>query len=313
MMITSLVQCELLAAQNQMNELGYISCSVTTDGFISDCPEDTLQALDLYGFKPFMESARIFLTGKPELWEAKHHQNDLINFTTRGNVSLLPHGVCAHNSTKSGFESDSYEDRLWLMTKVLSRTGTVDYTEEEWTSFKELVQGKSFTTTPVTRHIRMDFDMKRKPDRSSFHTDRPIVEGIEYEIAHFDTLPYEDISEFRLYRQKKTLTEVLRTEADWDIFWLKLDMNACGAQIHTDLDWSILFSCVMGFRAGRWSIPKLESGTVEEKCSWLNTHNTSKKTFKPSDWKNARRPERQVNMLPEYMIREKLEELIADV
>ena len=90
-------------------------------------------------------------------------------------------------------------------------------------------------------------------------------------------------------------------------------MNACGAQIHTDLDWSILFSCVMGFRAGRWSIPKLESGTVEEKCSWLNTHNTSKKTFKASDWKNARRPERQVNMLPEYMIREKLEELINDI
>lgn len=312
MMITSIVQCELLAAQNQMNELGYVSCSVTTDGFISNCPEEELKSLDLYGFRPFMESSRIFLTGNPEIWEAKHTQNDLINFTTRGNVSLLSHGVCAHNSTKSGYVSDSYEDRLWLMEQVLSRVGTVDYTTSEWTSFKELVQGKPFTTHSVTRHIRMDFDLKRKPDRNSFRTDYPIVNGIQYEIAHFDTIPYEDINEFRLYRQKKQLVDCLRTEADWNIFFLKIDLNATGTQIHTDIEWSILLSCVMGFRAGRWSIPRLEIGTVEEKCAWLNTHNNSKKVFKVSDWKNARRPERQVNMLPISMIKEKLDELIND-
>lgn len=322
MMITSLVQCELLAAQNQMNELGYVSCSVTTDGFISNCPEEELKSLDLYGFRMFMEQARLFLTGDPELWEIKHCQDDLINFTTRGNVSLhskdnpiMYHGkpfpgVCAHNSTKSGYESDSYEDRLWLITQVLGRTRTVDYTEEEWVSFKELVQGQPFSTKPVTRHIRMDFDMKRKPDRNSFTTDRPVVNGVEYEIAHFDTLPYDDVAEFRLYREKKKLTDVLRTEADWNIFWTKLDMNACGNKIR-DMDWAVLNSVVMGFRAGRWSIPKLETGTVEEKCAWINAHNTSSKTFKTSDWKNARRPERQVNMLPSSfpLVRKKLLEL----
>lgn len=311
MMITSLVQCELLAAQNQMNELGYVSCSVTTDGFISNCPEEQLKSLDLYGFRRFMEQSRLFLTGDPELWEAKHHQNDLVNFTTRGNVSLLTHGVCAHNSTKSGYESDSYEDRLWLMTQVLGRTGTVDYTEDEWTTFKELAQGQPFTTTPVTRHIRMDFDMKRKPDRNSFTTDRPVVDGVEYEIAHFDTIPYEDVEEFRLYRQKKALTPCLRTEADWNDFWIKIDMRVCNNKIR-DLDWSILNSCVMGHRGGKWIIPRLETGTVEEKCEWINTHNTSKKQFKMVDWKNARRPERQVNMLPNEMIQQKLNELIND-
>lgn len=311
MMITAIVQCELLATQNQLEGLGYMTCSVTTDGFISNCPENILKSLDMYGFKMFMEQSRIYLTGEPELWEAKHHQNDLVNFTTRGNVSLLPHGVCAHNSTKSGFESDSYEDRLWLMTQVLSRTGSVNYTVNEWTSFKELVQGQPFTTQPVTRHIRMDFDMKRKPDRNSFTTDRPIVNGVEYEIAHFKTLPYTNVAEFRLYRDKKKLTEVLRTVADWDIFWKKLDMNACGSKVR-DMDWAILNSCIMGHRAGQWSIPKLETGTVEEKCTWINTHNTAKKRFTASDWKNARRPERQVNMLPKSMLKEKLNELIND-
>ena len=316
MMITSIVQVELIAAQNQIQELGYMSCSVTTDGFISNCPEDILKSLDLYGLRRFMESSRVFLTdGDPELWEVKHHQDDLINFTTRGNVSLHCKdrdgydGVCAHNSTKSGFEPDSYEDRLWLMTQVLGRTGTVDYTDEVWTSFKDLVLGKPFVVKPETRHIRMDFDMKRKPIRGSFTTDRVIVEGQKYEIAHFDTEPFRNIEEFRLYRNKKKLTDVLRTEPDWEIFWLKLDLNATGAQPR-NIEWAILNSCIMGHRSGRWDIPGLIGKTVQEKCEWINSHNTSGRKFKPSDWKNARRPERQANMLPREMLGDKLEELI---
>lgn len=314
MMITSIVQCELLAAQNQMHELGFVSCSVTTDGFISNCPEDILKSLDLYGFRPFMEQSRLFLTNGVdcELWEAKHHQDDLVNFCTRGNVSLLPHGVCAHNSAKSGFEPDSYDDRLWLMTQVLSRTGTVNCVDNKWASFKDIVQKKSdFKVTPVTRHLHMDFDLKRKPDRSTFRTDNPVVEGVVYEIAHFDTIPYETVDEFRLYRKKKKLCDCLRTQAEWDIFFLKVDTNACGMQVK-DLDWSILMSVVMGYRAGRWSIPALDDLTVAEKCDWINKHNDSKKKFKETDWKNARRPERQVNMLPTSYIIDKLTEMQND-
>jgi hypothetical protein len=315
MMITSIVQCELIAAQNQMHELGYVSCSVTTDGFISDCPESVLRTLDLYGFRPFMEQSRLFLTdgADSELWEVKHHQNDLVNFTTRGNVSLLSHGVCAHNSAKSGFESDSYEDRLWLMTQVLSRTGTVDCVDNEWSSFKNYVQKKiDFKVTPVTRHLHMDFDLKRKPDRSTFRTDYPVVDGVTYEIAHFDTVPYATVKEFRLYRKKKKLCDCLRTQAEWNTFFLKVDTNACGMYVK-DLAWSILMSVIMGYRAGKWSIPALDNLTVAEKCVWINKHNDSSKKFKESDWKNARRPERQVNMLPDSYIKHKLVEMQKDI
>ncbi len=195
------------------------------------------------------------------------------------------------------------------MTQVLSRTGTVDYTDEEWTSFKDLVQGKPFVVKPETRHIRMDFDMKRKPIRNSFTTDKVVVEGKAYEIAHFDTAPFRNIEEFRLYRNKKKLTDVLRTESDWDLFWLKLDLRATGAQPR-NIEWAILNSCIMGYRSGRWDIPGLNEKTVVEKCEWINAHNTSNRKFKPSDWKNARRPERQANMLPREMLEEKLQELI---
>lgn len=313
MMITAIVQCELLAAQNQIHDLGFMTCSVTTDGFISDCPFETLQQIDLYGFKKFMEQARLFLTGDdPCLWEVKHHQDDLINFTTRGNVSLHQHGVCAHNSAKSGFESDSYEDRLWLMTQVLSRTGTVACTDNVWTTFKEVVQGKPFKVTPTTRNLHMDFDLKRKPDRNTFTTDYPVVDGTTYEIAHFDTIPYNDIAEFRLYRRKKKLCDCLRTEEEWNTFFVKIDTNASGMNVK-DLDWSIIMSIIMGYRAGLWDIPALNNKTVVEKCDWINKHNNSKKQFNKNDWKNARRPERQVNMLPKSYLLEKLEEMQNDI
>ena len=316
MMITSIVQCELLAAQNQMNKLNYISCSVTTDGFITNCPENVLKSLDLYGFRPFIEQARLFLTDNTdsELWEVKHYQNDLINFTTRGNVSLLSHGVCAHNSAKSGFESDSYEDRLWLMTQVLSRTGTIDCKEYKWSSLKEMVQGKvkDFKVTETIRHLHMDFDIKRKPDRSTFYTDKPIVNGIAYDIAHFDTLPYNNIDEFRLYRKKKKLCDCLRTVSEWNTFFLKVDTNACGMHI-VDLEWSILMSIIMGYHAGKFNIPALNGLSVAKKCEWINKHNSSKKTFTINDWKNSRKPQRQVNMLPNSYIHDKLLEMQNDV
>lgn len=87
--ITSIVRAVLLATQNQLSELGYIACSVTTDGFISNVPLAVLKSLDLYGMRAEMEKARLFLTDNknPEIWEIKHAQDDLINYCTRGNVS----------------------------------------------------------------------------------------------------------------------------------------------------------------------------------------------------------------------------------
>ena len=52
----------------------------------------------------------------------------------------------------------------------------------------------------------MDFDMKRKPVRDSFCTKLVTVNNTVYEIANFTTIPFDDVSEFRLYRRKKELT-----------------------------------------------------------------------------------------------------------
>lgn len=321
-LITSYVRALLLATMNEAHEKGYKVYSVTTDGFIADIPDvETLESFDLYGFENLTRLARKFLTSRNDgsfddsIWEIKHSQNELLNLTTRGNMAPTLGGVCAHNSTKSPFISSSLEDRIWFIQKSLSRETGLVYKDKVWTTFKELSRGSSFKVVDVERSVSMDFDMKRKPIRDSFYTVKPEIDYVVYEIANFDTEPFETIEEARLYESKKRLCDVLRTENHWSIFWNKLISSNTGKQVRKNdgLDWSKLVSCVMGARKGLWSIDELNDvdTTVQEKCDWLNSLELSSKKFKPSDWKNARRPERQVNALPKSDIIDFLERMGA--
>lgn len=96
-MTTSIVRAQLMAVANQLGDV----YSITTDGFITGHSVDDVEALDLYGMAAELREAREFLTGDPEIWEAKHEQTDLLNLTTRGNVSLQEGGVIAKTSMKS--------------------------------------------------------------------------------------------------------------------------------------------------------------------------------------------------------------------
>lgn len=122
-MTTSLVRAQLLATMNQLHAAGRRVFSVTTDGFITDASCDEVNELDLYGLAAVFREARVALTGDPVIWEAKHAQDDLVNFTTRGNISMSLGGVCAHNGLKApkGIEPDSLEDREFLLRAVVTR------------------------------------------------------------------------------------------------------------------------------------------------------------------------------------------------
>lgn len=312
---TSIVRAELLATQNLAYDSGFKLYSVTTDGFISDITEDELNRLGMYGLEDFIKMSRRFLTDGADdrIWEIKHSQDQLLNLTTRGNMALNVGGVSAHNSTKSPYMSDSIEDRLWFTIQCLKREGPVTYKDSVWTTFKDLARGDEFVVKPIERGVRMDFDFKRKPIKDSFETVTPVIENDEYEICNFDTEAYENVDEFKNYRNKKDQCKVLRTELHWEVFWMKLKYNSIGRQIR-DLKWAKLNSCVMGHRRGFWTIPFLadEEKTVQEKCDWLNSFNLCEKKFKKSDWKNSRRPERTANILPKEDILDYLDILGAE-
>lgn len=315
---TSYVRALLYATMNAANTKGYRVYSVTTDGFIADIPTvEELEAFDLYGFVGLTRESRNYLTNNTDdsIWEIKHHQHQLLNLTTRGNMAPVVTGVCAHNSTKSPYPSGSVEDRAWFIEACLSRDDRVAYSDDVWTTFKELSQGSLFKVVPVSRKVSMDFDLKRKPDKASMETVQVDFNGNTYEIANFRTVPYTDVNEAVLYQQKKELCSALRTEKHWDIFFTKILTNATGTRVFekTGLEWTKLTSCVRGFREGLWTIDQLASTdmTVAEKMDWLNSFKLTDKPFKASDWKNAGKKGRRRNTLPKAEIQDFLDILGA--
>ena len=332
--ITAGVRACLLAAMNELSSLGYAVYSVTTDGFISNAPETVIKNLGLYGFRTLFETARFALTGDPSMWQLKHAQNGLLNFTTRGNVALNTKenpvivggkgfaGVCAHNSFVTGYTPDSYDDRLSLTRTVLSRIGRCECTNKSFVGFKEVsspTNRKDFTVTDQKRKISMDFDMKRKPVVNTMTSVYPVLEGNAYEIANFETEPYETVAEFLSYKKTAiscATSGCLRTANDWNKFFVLLENRSADKnfghrkRIISDMEWSRIITLVMGYRFGLWDIPSLSAKnlSLKEKVDFINTLNKSRKKFTKSDWKNSRRPERKSQMLDKKFILDLLDE-----
>ncbi len=308
-MITSIIRAVLLAAQNEITEKDYQTYSVTTDGFITDYKD--VENLDLYGFAEVLHEAREFLTGDKTIWKIKHHQDDLLNITTRGNVSLSPGGVCAHNGYKTGKIKDSYEDRLALIIDTLSRTGNLHYNHTEWISLKEMLnKNKDFETREVVKSANMDYDMKRKPVKESFNTVTRTIEGKVYEVLNFDTKPFEDEAEFVRYRTKKKHSKCLKTEEQMTSFLIKAENPGTSTKIR-NLEFSRLMSAVMAHRSGLVTIPTLASDiSVKEKLDFINRFNDSGMVFKETAWKDAAKPKRQKAMLPLSEIQDLIDEMI---
>ena len=317
-LITAGVRAVLIAAINQLEDLGYEVYSVTTDGFITDAAFDILNDLDLYGLSKYFRNARVAITGSSEMWSEKHNQTDLLNLTTRGNVSektgdpennILP-GVCAHNSFVTPYESDSLADRHYFKYESFMRTDRLHTTGIRFESFKnesKRINRRDFNVKELERWISMDYDLKRKPLASTM---RDVYEYFVEEeevgwIANFDTTPYESPDEYLFYKTIGRSCKVLATCDDWRLFFDKVTAKKDGIRRNIkDLKWSIIFSCIMSYRLGipltflhglKADIPCLDESSpwsVEEKCEWINQFNGSKKKFTINAWKNCRKSDR---------------------
>lgn len=317
-MSTSLVRAQLLATMNQIVNGGGHVYSVTTDGFITDWTADAVESLDLHGLSELLREARRALTGDPLIWEAKHQQDDLVNFTTRGNVSLSMKGVCAHNGLKRprDVEEDSAEDRELLLESVITREGRVDNPYTRFPSFRELSRKddrKDFLPTTVERAVSMDYDLKRRPVMSSMTAEMvPLPDGSVHEMATFTTEPWETIDDaLRARRIAKEMADsgCLRTVAEWRA-WHTRFAHGRGRRIVTPQR-AVLMSLVMAHRQGVVQIPTLSDRalSVRQRLDWIELWGLG--TVSTSDWQNARRPERISQMLPLEELEPYLSRMVA--
>lgn len=302
-MTTSLVRSLLLAMANLIPIL-----SVTTDGFIT--PVKDIENIDCFGIADVFREARQALSGDPTVWEIKHYQDDLINFSTRGNVSLLDHGVLAKAGLKvpESIERGSLEERKWFRDVALNREGKIPNPYTAFPTFRELSRSRNrLDFHPVDRSPEVstvDFDLKREPLQDTLRvTD---IDGNE--MAGFDTRPWDSVDDYERARSIATHMQLvrwgttgenrpsgcLRTGRDWET-WLKRFSAAHGRRIRS-AGGALLTEIVAAHKAGVVVVDRLAAGMpVAEKLGWLSSLGLGE--FTRSQWDHMSKKDRRATVL----------------
>lgn len=277
-MITSLVRALLLGMANEVDLV-----SVTTDGFITDVAD--VEGFDVFNLADVFREARQSLVDDPKVWEPKHVQDDLVNLTTRGNVSAVEGGVLAKAGLKTPREiaRGSLEERAWFREIALSREGKVPNPYTSFPSFRELSRSKDrldFAPVQRTPEVSLDFDMKRRPLLDTMRVD--LVDG--YEVAGFETAPWDTVAEYTRARDiarhiaaarpgttgENRPTGCLRTRDEW-LTWRRRFESSAGRRIRT-VDAAVLTEIVAAHKEGLVHLPVLASGvSVDQKLAWLSS------------------------------------------
>lgn len=281
-MTTGLVRAVLLATLNQLHELGYSTPSCTTDGFITDADLDVVDGLDLFGLGPIWRESRLALTGSEEMWERKHQQTDLLNITTRANFSRQPGGVLAHGGYKlpEGIEHDSQADRDHMYALMAGRDGALPVTMKVFPSVQELTRIEKrldFAPVVVKKQQTIEFDRKRRPVPAGMTRDFIEIDGVQHEVAHVHTVPWESPEQAMLGRSVDqglkewsedldepvwTRSPVRRTVQQWEDYFERLDalLDEDGSIAHAEHLEHIAKGIVIAFRQEVIDIPWLHPG-----------------------------------------------------
>ncbi len=316
---TALVRCMLIGCINQLHSLGYKTYSVTTDGFITNAPEDVVYSLNAYGFTKIFQEGRYRLSGNRMnsienlVWKKKHTNTELLNLTTRGNVGTNDGGVLAHNSYVTGKIKDSVEDREFFLIVNLMRKSKLECQTKKFTKFSDINEKKTgFCTSDVSRYISMNFDYKRCPvvhEAEDFEVSFTDRKGRSFHgtMANFGSRPYRDVEEFLNYRKVVKHEDCIKVKKDLERVKLK-STSGCAGYIGKNHDRKALLSVICGYRAGIYEIPALDGLKQSAAVALINSWNISEISI--NDWKNCSRSKSVNTMLPYEEIKTLLDMII---
>ena len=316
-MITSLVRALLLAKANEVTLY-----SVTTDGGIFDV--DCIDHLESFGLSDVFRDSREALAGDRTVWEIKHRQNTLLNVTTRGNVSLEPGGVLAKAGMKTpgDIERGSVEEREWFWDLVISRDGKVPNPYRRHPSFRELSRTCNrldFAPLDVCPEVSLDFDFKRKPVWDTLRC--VVING--YEVACFDTVPWDSVDEYVSAKEKARHiakfrpgttgddrpTGCLRTVEQFRTLKKRIETSK-NRRIYTEKG-SVLTDLVAAHREGFIDVPMLSSSaSVSQKLDWLSSLGYG--VFTRAQWDHLCKKDRRARVIKDVDLGE-LARIVEDL
>ena len=297
--ITAIARVILNLTSQEITELGYSTYSNTTDGLITDLPEELLPSLKIYGLKRILQENRaLFFNEKidSDIFEVKHRQNTFLNVATRHNIALNSEGVLAHGGIKTEYEKDSMQDRFEMIKAFLEcDSGGYDYKDSTSVSMRQIVmKGKKFHKEDLIKNHAMRYDFKRKPCHIS-------DENIEfqnkvYTVARFDTEPYKDIGEFLKYRAAAKTYKLVRTASDFNDLILKTENNKRekGKRVYVkkNVNETKVTSLLRLYFQKIIDIQAFDNKTQSEIAGILNNLNYCKRKITINDIKNAKRKTR---------------------
>lgn len=331
-LITSFTRSVLFSSFYGIHESGYHVYSATTDGLITDMPFDKFNALPLFGLRECLAESRAIITddANPKVWEVKHEQTDLLNITTRGNASLtvadpehnILGGVIVRNGAGSenpDLPKESYENRKAFILSVARRTGKIAATYKQYTLLSEIQKTNCpYTESSHIKRLSMDFDMKRKPLRESLAAEWIEIDGEKYEVAHIETVPFENNAEYLLYKAVADKQQCLRTVADWLRFFNDIECAsagvASGPRENESYRWKCFKDCIAGYRAGMWDIPYLNTPglSVKHKVEWLQSINDCPShIFNRKTWDKLSEKSYIKKILPLDILKDTLERIVS--
>lgn len=297
--ITAIARVILNLTSQEITEMGYSTYSNTTDGLITDLPEDMLSQLKIYGLKRILQENRaLFFNEKPDsdIFEVKHRQDVFLNVATRHNIALQEGGVLAHGGIKTEYEKDSMADRLEMIRAFLECDSTgYDYKDSSSVSMRQIVmQGKKFHKEDLIKNHAMRYDFKRKPcDISDENIE---FQGNVYTVARFDTVPYQNIEEFLKYRAAAKTYKLVRTASDFNDLILKTENNKRekGKRVYVkkNVNETKVTSLLRLYFQNLIDIPAFNNKTQSQIAEILNDLNYCKRKITINDIKNAKRKTR---------------------
>lgn len=201
--ITGFVRALITELLNATHAIGGRICSATTDGFVTDIPnleEKLLKYFEKIGYKDSFlaryRHIRFLLSGDPSALEIKTTVKGLIQWTTRGQHSIIaPNNV--HIAAMTGFQKHQFtaKELIVMLENALEKGNSLLFLQKRLTGALENYKDeKQVSMTSGLRDFRTVFDSKRKIINST----APIL----------DTAPFKDLDEARLNR---TLMNTLRT------------------------------------------------------------------------------------------------------
>jgi hypothetical protein len=297
--ITAIARVILNLTSQEITEMGYSTYSNTTDGLITDLPEELLPSLKIYGLKRILQENRaLFFNEKidSDIFEVKHRQDTFLNVATRHNVATNTEGVLAHGGIKTQYEKDSMQDRFEMIKAFLQcSVNGYDYKDSSSVSMRQIVmKGKKFHKEDLIKNHAMRYDFKRKP----YHISDENIEfqGNVYTVARFDTEPYADIQEFLKYRAAAKTYKLVRTSADFNDLILKAENNLkeIGKKVYVkkNINESKVTSLLRLYFQKQIDIQAFDNKTQSQIAEILNNLNYCKRKITINDIKNAKRKNR---------------------